>query len=181
MVSKDKDTRYGLARDRARTLLVLTRQRPPVDVDAIVERAGVPVVERVLEEGVRATVGDVAGRRSIIINRHHEISSPGERRWILAEELGHVVLNHQLVDSTVPGKAVIGLREWRRVIYEREAKAFAAELLMPFGEVSRRWFASLRARPEQDSAGRARRLASEFGVTPAGMRIRLEQMRILRP
>ncbi len=178
--SRDRQTRYALARDRARALLTLTRQQPPVAVEAVIQAAGVPVVERALEEGVRATIGDVAGRRSIILNRDYQIRSAGERRWILAEELGHVVLGHRLVNSDAPGTRVVGLREWRRVLHEREARAFAAELLMPFADVSRRWFASLRARPEQDSAERARRLASEFGVTPSAMRVRLEQMGILR-
>jgi Zn-dependent peptidase ImmA (M78 family) len=178
--SKDKDPRYDVARGRAQSLLVLTRQQPPVDVDAIIERAGVPVVQRALEEGVRATIGDVAGRRSIILNRHHPISSPGERRWILAEELGHVLLGHRLVNSDVPGQTVVGLREWRRQLHEREAKAFAAELLMPFAEVSQRWFASLRERPEQPEAERVRRLAAEFGVTASAMRVRVEQMRLVR-
>jgi len=65
------------------------------------------------------------------------------------------------------------------VAYEREARAFAAELLMPFGEVSRRWLASLRERTEQGPIERVRRLAHEFGVTASAMRVRLEQMRIL--
>jgi Zn-dependent peptidase ImmA (M78 family) len=173
-----KDARYNLARERARTLLTLTRQRPPVNVDLIIERAGVPVVERVLEDGVRATVGDVAGRPSIILNRGYEIRSAGERRWILAEELGHVLLGHALVNSTAPGSVVIGLLEAQRVAYEREARAFAAELLMPFAEVSRRWFALLREQPEQSAKDRIRRLASEFGVTPTAMRVRVEQMRL---
>jgi hypothetical protein len=50
-------------------------------------------------------------------------------------------LGCQLVDSTAPGKASIGLLEEQRLIYEREARAFAAELLMPFFEVRKRWFA----------------------------------------
>lgn len=178
--SRTKDARYNLARERARTLLTLTRQKPPVDVDAIIERARVPLVERVLEEGVRATIGVVSGQNAIILNRNYQIRSAGERRWILAEELGHVLLGHWLVNSDAPGTKVVGLREWRRILHEREGRAFAAELLMPFGEVSRRWYASLRAQPEQDAAERARRLASEFGVTPSAMRIRLEQMKILR-
>lgn len=178
--SRDKDTRYNLARERAKALLVLTRQRPPVDVDAIVDRAGVPIIERVLEEGTRATVGDIAGRRYIILNRDYRISSDRERRWILAEELGHVLLGHRLVNSNVPGRTVVGLREWRRQLHEREAKAFAAELVMPFAEVTRRWFALLRERPEQETAERARRLADDFGVTAAAMRVRLEQMKLVR-
>lgn len=43
----------------------------------------------------------------------------------------HVLLDHKLVNSTVPGRAPIGLLEDQRLIYEREARAFAAELLMP--------------------------------------------------
>jgi hypothetical protein len=96
---------------------------------------GVPVVERVLVDGVRGTIGDVAGRRTIILNRHHRFSTPQERRWVLAEELGHVLLGQRLVESTQPAKPTMGLLEERRVIYEREARAFAAELLMPFFEV----------------------------------------------
>ena len=50
-----------MARDRARGLLTLTRQKPPVDVQAIIDLAGIPVVERVLIDGMRGTIGDVAG------------------------------------------------------------------------------------------------------------------------
>jgi Zn-dependent peptidase ImmA (M78 family) len=179
--SKLRDTRYDLARDRARSLLVLMRQRPPVDIEAIIERAGVPVVQRALGERVRATVGDVAGRRAIILNRNYQIRIR-RTQWILAEELGHVLLDHHLVDSTAPGRAVIGLLEARRVVYEREARAFAAELLMPFAEVSRRWFGLLREHPvtaELSTEDRVRRLAVAFEVTPSAMRVRLEQMRLI--
>lgn len=73
-----------MARARARTLLMLTRQRRPVDIDAIIGRAGVPIVQRVLGEDVRATIGDVAGRRSIILKGHYRISSDRERRVRIA-------------------------------------------------------------------------------------------------
>lgn len=95
-------------------MLILTRQRPPVEVVAIIERAGVPVIERGLGHDVRATVGDVAGQRAIILNRHYQIRSHAERRWVLAEELGHVLLGHRLVNSMAPGRAVIGLLEVQR-------------------------------------------------------------------
>lgn len=164
-------------------MLFLSRQQPPVDVDAIIEGAHVPVVERALDPDVRATIGDVAGRRTIIVNRNYRVRSAGERRWILAEELGHVLLEHRLVDSTAPGTRVIGLFEAQRAIQEREARVFASELLMPLAEVSRRWYLILRERPvagELSEGDQVRRLAREFGVTPSAMRIRLEQMKILR-
>ncbi len=181
--SESKDVRYELARSRARGLLTLIRQRPPVDVEAIVDLAGVPVVERVLVDGVRGTIGDIAGQRSIILNRHHRFSSSQERRWVLVEELGHVLLGHQLVESTQPDKAVMGLLEERRLLYEREARAFAAELLMPFFEVRKRWFAISLWRPiegELSLEDRLNRLANEFGVTPAARRVRLDQMKLIR-
>jgi len=153
-----------------------------VDVRTIVERAGVPVVERVLADGTRGTIGDVAGLRTIILNRRHRFSSEQERRWVLAEELGHVLLDHRLVESTLPGQSVMGLLENRRLFYEREARAFAAELLMPFAEVRRRWFAISRERPvegELTVENRVKRLSAEFGVTPAAMHVRLLEMKLL--
>jgi hypothetical protein len=78
----------------------------------------VPVVDRVLVDGVRGTIGDVAGQRTIILNHHHRFSSQQERRWVLAEELGHVLLGHRLVESPVPGKPTMGLLEARRLLYE---------------------------------------------------------------
>ena len=182
MSSESREIRYELARNRARGLLTLTRQRPPVDVEAIIDLAGVPVVERVLLDGIRGTIGDVAGQRSIILNRRHRFSSEQERRWVLAEELGHVLLGHQLVESSQPGKSTIGLLEERRLLYEREARAFAAELLMPFFEVRKRWFAISQERPvggELSLEDRVKRLAEEFGVTPAAMRVRLQQMKLI--
>jgi len=182
MSPESREVRYELARTRARGLLTLTRQKPPIDVQAIIDLAGVPVVERVLLDGIRGTIGDVAGQRSIILNRRHRFSSDQERRWVLAEELGHVLLGHQLVESTQPGKPTMGLLEERRILYEREARAFAAELLMPFFEVRKRWFAIAQERPvkgELSHEDRVRRLAEEFGVTPAAMRVRLQQMRLI--
>jgi hypothetical protein len=38
------------------------RQKPPMDVQAIIDLAGIPVVVRVLIDDMRATIGDVAGK-----------------------------------------------------------------------------------------------------------------------
>ena len=53
--------RYGLARDRARGLLTPTRLRPPVNVEAIIELAGIPLLDRALPEDTRATIGGTSG------------------------------------------------------------------------------------------------------------------------
>ena len=76
----------------------------------------------------------------------------------------------------------MGLLEERRLIYERGARAFAAELLMPFFEVRRRWFAVSQEHPvegELSTESRVEHLAAEFGVTPAAMRVRLQQMKLI--
>ncbi len=49
--SRADEIRYDLARVRARGLLELTRQRPPIDVQAIIDFAGIPVVERAVPRG----------------------------------------------------------------------------------------------------------------------------------
>jgi Zn-dependent peptidase ImmA (M78 family) len=88
------------------------------------------------------------------------------------EELGHVLLEHRLAESTQPGEPGMGLLEARRIIYEREARAFAAELLMPFFEVRRRWFTISQEHPVEGELSvekRVERLAVEFGVTPAAI------------
>jgi hypothetical protein len=180
--SRGDEIPYGLARNRARGLLTLTRQRPPVDVMVIIDLGGIPVVERALPDGTRATIGDVAGRRAIILNRKWKFSSENERRFVLAEELGHILMGHKLVESTAPGQPTMGLLEDRRVIYEREARAFAAELLMPFFEVRRRWFAIAQEHlptGELSDEDRVKRLAVEFNVTLAAMRVRLQQMKLI--
>ncbi|HXX39123.1 MAG TPA: ImmA/IrrE family metallo-endopeptidase [bacterium] len=164
-------------------MLALTRAYPPVDIQTIIQRAAVPIVERALPDGVRGTIGHIAGQRCIILNLRWRFSSDQEKRWVLSEELGHVILGHQLVESTQPGAAQIGLREERRTIYEGEARAFAAELLMPLDEVRHRWFASRRNRfgpvREASQDELVRRLAEEFRVTPAAMRIRLADLRLI--
>ena len=105
--SRTDEIRYDLARDPARRLITLTQQRPPVSVQSIID-LGIPVVERVLVKGVRGTIGDVAGKRTILLNRRHQFHSGQERQWVLAEELGHVLLGQQLVKSTQRGSRSSG-------------------------------------------------------------------------
>lgn len=177
------DARYDLARAKARAILSLQGHKFPIDVQIIAEALEIPIVERRLPGDVRATIGDIGGRRAIILNRDWHFSSEAERRWVLAEELGHVLMDHRLAESTAPGQPRLGLLEWQRGMYEREAKAFAAELLMPLARVRALWFAesSLQAfsGSEEGEGLPIHRLAREFGVTKSAMRVRLEQLRLL--
>lgn len=67
-------------------------------------------------------------------------------------------------------------------LYEREARAFAAEFLMPFREARRRWFAISREQPpegELSDDDRVKPVVEEFAVTPMAMRVRLQQMKLI--
>ena len=171
------------ARDRARAL-ARTRELP-VDVRKIAEELGYPVVERALPPGQRGTIGRDGARVLISISsRGH---TDAELRWIIAEELGHAALGHTaLVASSAPGAAP-AIAEPRRREEEREARAFAAEILMPEEKVRTR-FAELAPRIDQSLGMRQREtetddvvqlLARMFGVTPTALRRRLGELKLL--
>ena len=58
-----------------------------------------------------------------------------------------------------------------------------AELLMPFFEVRKRWFAIAQERPPEGESSlekRVEQLAAEFDVTSSAMRVRLQQMKLIK-
>lgn len=68
--------------------------------------------------------------------------------------------------------------------YEREAKAFAAELLMPLSRVRERWFAESSfgldlGHRDEEMDQRIRKLAREFGVSLSAMRVRLRELMLM--
>jgi Zn-dependent peptidase ImmA (M78 family) len=177
----------AVARARARAQGVLETVRGiPVDIHRIAEQNGYPVRERPLPAGERGTIARDGDHTVIVVSRDR--LSEAERRWVVAEELGHAMLEHStLVASTTPGSPPV-LAEPRRRTEEREAKAFAAEVLMPEEKVRGR-FAQMGPRIQRALGLRQREtetgevvvtLARMFGVTPSAMRLRLEELDLLR-
>jgi uncharacterized protein DUF955 len=173
-------------RERARAALAGTRE-VPVDVRKIAEHLGFPVQERALPPGERGTIGR-DGNRVVIAVSSRGGYTDAELRWVIAEELGHAALGHTaLVASSAPGAAP-AIPEPRRREEEREARAFAAEILMPeeklrarFAELAPRIDRTLGMRQRETEADEvARLLARMFGVTPTAMRLRLEELDLLR-
>lgn len=174
------------ARERARAALAGVRGIP-VDVRRLADHLGFPVHERPLPPGERGTIGRDGGRIVITVSSRGGYTD-AEQRWIIAEELGHAALGHRaLVASSAPGAAP-AIPEPLRREEEREARAFAAELLMPEEKVRGR-FAALAPRIEQAGGMRRREtesdevvrlLARMFGVTPTAMRRRLEELSLVR-
>jgi Zn-dependent peptidase ImmA (M78 family) len=159
----------------------------PIDIERIAERYGYPVRERSLPSAERGTIAREGDHTLIVINRDRVGRSEAERRWVIAEELGHAILEHStLVASSAPDRP-LGIPEPRRRAEEREAKRFAAEVLMPEEKVRGR-FAELAPRIHQTLGLRQRQtetdevvaaLARMFAVSPLAMRIRLEELNLI--
>ncbi|HXF83606.1 MAG TPA: ImmA/IrrE family metallo-endopeptidase [bacterium] len=180
--------RSPMAAAQAREILETFHVAPPVDVEALAEQLGFPVRWRALPRTQRGGLAGGAGGPVLVLNRNYPFRNDADRRWAVAEELGHAVLGHgALVASDEPGVAQ-RLREPERSAQEREARAFAAELLMPAAAVRRafeRAQSSILRALGAEERGRAARaviadLAREFRVSPDAMRIRLRELDLLR-
>ncbi|MDQ7819026.1 MAG: ImmA/IrrE family metallo-endopeptidase [Armatimonadota bacterium] len=186
-VSSRRSRPASAAAAQAREILDTFGADVPVDVEALAQRLGFAVQWRSLPGGVRGTVGGEEGHRVLVLNRDYPFRTEAERRWAVAEELAHAVLGHgTLVASEEPGGPP-ALQEPARRAREREARAFAAELLMPAARV-RQAFAReqaiiLRALGTQERAEAVRTvvadLAREFRVSQQAMRLRLAELGLL--
>ncbi len=177
----------GRAAGQAREILETFGADVPVDVEALAERLGYPVRWRALPTSTRGGVAGDAGHPLLVLNRDYPFRADVERRWAVAEELAHALLGHgTLVASEEPGRGPV-LLEPTRQARERDAKAFAAELLMPAARV-RQAFAReqpiiLRALGTGERTEAVRTvigdLARDFKVSHQAMRIRLAELGLL--
>lgn len=171
----------------AREVLAAFALIPPVDVEAAARLLGYPVEWVSRPRGERGGIARRNGEVALLVNREYAFRSEAERRWVLAEELGHAVLGHlALVASDAPGDPT-ALREPDRRRVEEAARAFAAELLMPAAEVRTR-FTRLQQGADRPAGARERdeavrravaELARSFEVSPSAMRVRLEELGLL--
>ncbi len=184
---RGRSARRSQATVQARELLDAFASGIPVDVEMLAERLGYPVQWRSLPRNQRGGIEGDPGHRRLVLNRDYPFHSDVERRWVVAEEVGHAVLGHAtLVASDEPGRPR-EMREPQRSVQERAARAFAAELLMPAATVrhafEREQPIILRALGS-DERGQAVRtviadLAREFKVSQQAMRVRLAELELL--
>jgi len=179
--------RSARAASQARQLLETFPADVPVDVEGLAERLGYPVRWRVLPPRQRGGIEGAPEYPLLVLNRDYPFRSDAERRWAVAEELAHAVLGHTtLVASDAPAQPP-GMVEPARAIQEREARAFAAELLMPAGAVRRAFEREqaiiLRAVGAEERTQAVRivigDLARQFHVSQQAMRIRLAELELL--
>jgi hypothetical protein len=177
----------GRAASQAREVLAALDVQPPVDIEALAERLGYPVRWRSLDLAYRGGIEGDAEHRVLVLNREYPFRSEGERRWAVAEELGHAVLGHSALAASESPGGERRVREPSRARDEADAKAFAAELLMPAAAVrsafQREEGTILRAlgSEERDRALRTviADLAREFRVSQRAMQIRLTELGLL--
>lgn len=171
----------------AREILSTYELSVPVDVARAAALLGYPVEWVARPSTDRGGIGRDAGAARLLLNRNYAFRSDAERRWVIAEELAHAVLGHTALaaaDAPAQGRT---LRSAERAREERDARRFAAELLMPesavrtaFGKVEPRLRRALGGREREDVFRRLLAdLARRFQVSPAAMRIRLEQLTLL--
>lgn len=176
--------RRNRAAVQAREVLDAFGGELPVDVEGLAERLGYPVRWRALPAGRRGGVEGDPEHRILVLNKEYPFRSDVERRWAVAEELAHAMLGHgTLVASEEPGRDRVMLEPARQV-QEREARTFAAELLMPAAEIRRAFLREqgiiLRAVGGEERTRAIRTviadLARELRVSQQAMRIRLAEL-----
>lgn len=140
----------------------------PVPVDAI----AVDLLGLVVDEDDALDVSGilVPAEKQVWLNGRESRSSEGRRRFTLAHELGHWICQYQegLAETRYCRSEEIGVGVGRKL--EREANAFAADLLMP---------ASLVRREAEALKLNIHALASRFEVSLPAMRVRLEHLSLL--
>jgi len=128
-------------------------------IEAIAKRLGVRIVETRLD-GAQAQL--VRNGSDVVIYVSDRIKDPASRRFSIAHELGHFVLKH----PAAPAAHLCEPHAWMRHVanglvrdHEREANAFASELLMPRSLVQKRCEVS------PVDLGVPRQIAEEFTVS----------------
>ena len=152
-------------RARARQILEdLGMMEPPIDVEEVARALGLEV------RYVRRSAG-FAGR----LLREHMVIEVNERhhqhkqRFTISHEIAHFILNHSPVFSTFDDR---GISDPGRV-NERQANAFASELLMPEPLVRTHWSTVRRAERPNNA------MAEAFEVSAQAMWYQLEELDLL--
>jgi Zn-dependent peptidase ImmA (M78 family) len=148
-----------------------------VDVYAVARDQGLTVIEQDLEEDVSGFLLIRNGRGIIGVNKHHHLN---RQRFTIAHECGHYLLHRGDEGQVFIDDAPVYFRDSTSsdgtLANERQANAFAAELLMPEAEVRER----VQARKTDAFDDLAlRRLATYFGVSVQALTIRLVRLNLI--
>lgn len=132
------EANYKYAREMARKILKQHKiQDVPTNLQVICEKLGLEYVELDDPNELDGAVLELEGVRVAMINK----SKPFVRaRFTLAHELGHIFLNHdkrEFYDAEVAREYGDDVPENQKPAKEREADAFASELLIPMEQLKK--------------------------------------------
>jgi Zn-dependent peptidase ImmA (M78 family) len=172
------DARRNRARAKARELLRRYGDDVPVDIVAMARACGVTVRTESLEPFVSGLLLVREDEAVIGVNAEHHLN---RRRFTIAHELGHFLLHLDRSAFFLDASPVFFRQETtmsKDHDQEREANAFAAELLMPERAVQ-----TLMATDPIDVFDDAavKQMANCFGVSTQALIIRLTELDLVLP
>jgi Zn-dependent peptidase ImmA (M78 family) len=130
---------YSLARNMARKVIKDYRlTEVPTDLNKIFEKLGLKYIELNDPEGIDGAIIEIENKPAIAyLNKARPIP---RQRFTLAHELGHIFLKHSrrdLYDAEEVRGMGEGQDEHAKPPKEKEADAFASELLIPYDKLKR--------------------------------------------
>lgn len=155
----------GMIADDVRGLIEAVHAELPVKLSSLAKNLGVRLVASTLPAGISGELRPSAdGVWTISVNRH---DSSRRQRFTVAHELAHYLLHKDQISGGIMEDALYrsGLSDAR----EAEANRLAAEILMPLHLVQ----GHLRGYGGAATEDVVAKLAVDFGVSDAAMRIRL--------
>ena len=164
------------AEREARKLLAESGTDVPVDVNAVAGFLGLSVVEEALEDSVSGMLIVKDGHGVIGVNGHHHAN---RRRFTAAHEIGHYLLHRNGASVFVDAAPVFfrdDVSSEGTDGQEREANAFAAELLMPARRVRER-IEGMALDLYDDTT--VQKLAKSFGVSTQALTIKLVRLKMI--
>ncbi|HTZ87267.1 MAG TPA: ImmA/IrrE family metallo-endopeptidase [Solirubrobacteraceae bacterium] len=171
-------SRPSRAEGEATTLLnTLGCKETPIPVEQIAIARGAQVTYEVFDGEVSGMLIRDGERAIIGVNSSH---APVRQRFTIAHEIGHLIM-HEGTPVFVDRLIRINRRDGTTSKQERDANAFAAELLMPRGFITAR-VAALTDKSSGIAPERLmEQLAEEFGVSVLAMSYRLANLDITDP
>lgn len=156
------------AKALAKRLRVIGR---PVDVNQIAEDLKISIQVIPLDDELSGMAFTKAGSKFIIVNAAHHLN---RRRFTICHEIAHHVLHADELSGRVHVDKTVFARNARSItgedLFEVEANAFAAELLMPRSELRKI------GQIDVNDDARVALLAREFRVSAAAMAVRIENL-----
>lgn len=147
----------------------------PIDLNALAEKAGIQIKYGNFEAEMSGFAYQKASTKYIGVNA---TESDVRQRFTIAHELGHIFMHRQDSINYDPSVELIHFRDGLSATgaskKEREANAFAADLLMP-EEAVRKEIQMMKGIDLHDTVA-VGRLADKFGVSHAAITVRLASL-----